>query len=217
MFISCTFNALEYGVCADGSDSVPGVRRAFQAMHGKEAMHRASGATLVFPKGRYHFWPDLACEQYVFPSNNDPGLKRIAFPLFNRADIEIDEGEVLAAAKDDATGLTHVDIRISSQFPFQVSSGRLQFQYEWPLERETVVIGNLLEFDPVRRETAFLASDNYGVPSSYSAEQPEDGVVRLTAKFSALPVPGNIGGNIGGIGGYDREYPGSSFQSARTA
>ncbi len=233
---SALFSASDYGVCSDGSDSVPGVRRALQAMHGE------AGATLVFPKGRYHFWPDLADEQYVFPSNNDPGLKRIAFPLFDRSGLVIDgggsefifhgrivpfvlqgsrsvrlsnfsldwdrtfhnEGEILAAVKDEATGLTRVDLRIPSQFPFQVSSGRLQFRYEWPLDREQSAIGNLLEFDAVRRETAFLVYDNYGVSSSYSAEQLEDGVVRLTGNFTTLPVPGNIVS----IGGNDRECPG---------
>lgn len=45
---------------------------------------------LIFPKGRYHFRPDRAAEEYLFISNNDESLKRIAFPLFDLADIEID-------------------------------------------------------------------------------------------------------------------------------
>ena len=45
---------------------------------------------LVFPKGRYHFWPDRAAEEYLFISNNDESLKRIAFPLYGLSGVEID-------------------------------------------------------------------------------------------------------------------------------
>jgi hypothetical protein len=68
----------------DQSDSTPAVRAALEKC-------RATRATkLVFPAGRYDFWPDLAQEKYCYISNNDEGLKRIAFPLLEVENLEID-------------------------------------------------------------------------------------------------------------------------------
>ena len=69
-----------------GSDSTPGVRAALQQCL-REKAHK-----LVFAPGRYDFWPDRAEERYVFASNNDEGLKRIAFPLAGFNNFEIDGG-----------------------------------------------------------------------------------------------------------------------------
>jgi len=44
---------------------------------------------LVFPKGVYHFWPDKAFEKHYFISNNDHGLKRIAFPVIGMENLTI--------------------------------------------------------------------------------------------------------------------------------
>ncbi len=68
----------------DQSDSTPAVRAALEKC-------RATRATkLVFPPGRYDFWPDLAQEKYCYISNNDEGLKRIVFPLLGTENLEID-------------------------------------------------------------------------------------------------------------------------------
>lgn len=68
----------------DGKDDVRALQKALQAC-------RESGAKrLVFPAGRYDFYPDFAEEAYCFISNNDEGLKRIAFPLFQMEDLTID-------------------------------------------------------------------------------------------------------------------------------
>ena len=49
------------------------------------------GATLVFPRGIYHFWPDRAVEKQLFISNHDQeGLRRIAFHLTDRNVFTID-------------------------------------------------------------------------------------------------------------------------------
>jgi hypothetical protein len=68
----------------DASDTTPAVQSALQHRL------RAGGRKIVFPTGTYDFWPDRAAEQYVYASNNDPGMKRIAFPLFDVANLEID-------------------------------------------------------------------------------------------------------------------------------
>ena len=84
--MSQVYSIADYGAVAGARDLAPLVRRALQEVAPNGA------AKLVFPPGRHHFWPDQAEERYVFPSNNDPGLKRIAFPLFGFNDLEIDGG-----------------------------------------------------------------------------------------------------------------------------
>jgi Right handed beta helix region len=82
---STTLDITEFDArSGDGSDTTPSVRRALQAST------KAGAKTVVFPTGVYDFWPDRAVEKYVYASNNDPGLKRIAFPLFEMDDLEID-------------------------------------------------------------------------------------------------------------------------------
>lgn len=234
---------LEFGSHASmEQDATPPVRAALEAVRAD-----GPGRTLSFPAGTYHFWPDRAEERYVFPSNNDPGLKRIAFSLLGLNDLEIDgggavfvfhgrivpfvlqncrsvrlrnfsldwdrtfhnEAEILDAAPG-AGGLTRMDLRIPEQFPYQVQHGRLRFTYEGTEPSEAASIGNLLEFDPVRRETAFRVNDNYGVAGSYRAEALEEGIVRLTGAFSTLPTPGNAVS----IGGNERECPGIVISSS---
>ena len=68
----------------DQSDTTPAVVAAL-------AKCRATHASkLVFPAGRYDFLPDRARERYCFISNNDEGLKRIAFLLDGIENLEID-------------------------------------------------------------------------------------------------------------------------------
>ena len=81
-----TIDVTDYGVRPDGSDATSGVRAALKVLR------EGNAAKLVFPPGRYDFWPDRAEERYVFISNNDSGLKRIAFPLVGVAGVEIDGG-----------------------------------------------------------------------------------------------------------------------------
>ena len=216
----------------DGSDTTPAVRDAIREMRSRKAPR------LVFPQGRYHFWPQRAEEHYLFVSNNDEGLKRIAFPLFDVSGLEIEgegsefifhgflvpfalqgcrnvtlrnfsmdwertfhsEAEVLSTAKEADTGRTRVDLRIPEQFPYRIEHERLEFIGEGAV----LPVGNLLEFDPIRRETAFRVSDNYAFAQSHKAKQIEPGFIQLTAEFSTVPTPGNIAV----IGGDERLCPG---------
>jgi parallel beta-helix repeat protein len=77
-------NVADYGVRPDGKDCTRSLRRALDAC-------RAEGTKrLVFPTGRYDFHPDHADETYLFVSNNDEGLKRVAFPLVGFENLIID-------------------------------------------------------------------------------------------------------------------------------
>ena len=79
-------NIAAFGARPDGSDTTPCVRAAL------EQIREGNVDKLIFPPGRYDFWPDQAEEQYLFISNNDEGLKRIAFMLTGVKDLEIDGG-----------------------------------------------------------------------------------------------------------------------------
>ena len=71
------------GRSGDGSDTTPAARQALSRL-------KETGETqLVFPPGRYDFWPDRAAERYLFIANNDEGLKRIALPITGFDELEI--------------------------------------------------------------------------------------------------------------------------------
>ncbi len=72
------------GKCGDHSDTTPALQAALQEIQ------KSHGHKLVFAPGRYDFWPDRAFEKYEYITNNDGGLKRIAFPLNDAENLEID-------------------------------------------------------------------------------------------------------------------------------
>ncbi|MGO8698265.1 MAG: right-handed parallel beta-helix repeat-containing protein [Limisphaerales bacterium] len=225
------------GHAGDGSDTTPAVRKAL-------AECRKSGShTLIFPKGRYDFWPDRAEDGYYFISNNDEGLKRIAFLLRAMKDLEIDgQGStfifhgflnpfVLDGAKNvtlknfsiDFARTFHsegkilgenpggLDVEFSAAYPYRVDNNILVFTDggdKPPRETTTTStevfypFSNLLEFDPVKRETAFLAPD-YWCGNGLAVKELGGHKVRLLK-------PGLKGtpGNIMVFGAKDRKVPG---------
>ena len=64
-------------------DSMPELRAALDIIREK------GGGKLGFEPSRYHFYPEAAYEKYLFVTNNDPGLKSIAFLLDGISDLEI--------------------------------------------------------------------------------------------------------------------------------
>jgi hypothetical protein len=173
--------------CADGSDTTLAVRAAL-------AHCRRTGARkLLFPKGRYDFRPGRAAEGYCYVSNNDEGLKRVAFPLFGMQDLEIDgqgssfvfHGYVVPFVLEDARGITLRDFSVDWARTFHsegqvLSSGPdgvdLEIPQAFPYriehdrlvftgeDRDLYPFGSLLEFDTRRRETAYMAHDYYTGP-----------------------------------------------------
>ncbi len=183
---------------------------------------RSQKATkLVFPKGEYHFYPDFAAEKYVFVSNNDEGLKRIAFDLSGMSEFEIDgqgstfifhgfvcpflvekatniqfrnlsidfqrtfhsEGIIMATYQDS------LDVWFSPAFPYKVNNYRLEFTdasglVPYPFK-------HILEFDKVRRETAFPARDFYYADNIISKDL-GNGTVRLFLK----DITGKVGNTL---------------------
>ena len=198
--------AASFGVLPDsGKDATEGIRAALTAC-------RNSGARrLVFAKGIYDLWPDRAAEKYLYVSNNDHGLRRIAFPLDAMENLEIDgsgssfifhgpmvpflldqskhiivrnlafdfvrpfhsEGRVLAVDK------ASVDLEFTSEFPYEIRKGVLLFTSgakksgpDTTVRSGEVIYpyGSLLSFDPKLRETAYMATDIYGLGGGIHAE-----------------------------------------------
>ena len=209
-------DAAEFGVCADGRDCSPGVRAALEHC-------RAIGARrLSFPKGRYQFKPEFAAEQYLFMSNNDAGLRRIAFHVRDFSNLEIDgqgsefifhglivpfvieqssqvfvrnvtldwdvpfhcEGTVLSC---DGTSM---EMEIPAPFPYEVVNDRFR---SLGAGADGWTLRHLLEFDPVRQETAYGAVDNYKAEDRFRVEEAGPNRVRFFGKFSSpWPRPGNV-------------------------
>ena len=223
-------------VANDKSDATPAVRAALEKCRATHA------SKLVFPAGRYDFWPDLAQEKYGYISNNDEGLKRIAFPLLDIENLEIDgqgaqfvfHGQICPFVLDHARNISlknfsldwtrtfhsegqilavttnGVDLEFSEAFPFDTRNGVLRFTDGKPDGAPQTTVkgteveypyGSLLEFDAVKRETAFQAHDYWA--RGGVAVQPLGGrKVRLTMpKLKATP------GNILVFGAATREFP----------
>ncbi len=203
-----------FGAKADGSDTTPSVRAALEKVRSGKA------TKLMFPPGRYDFHPERASEEYLFVSNNDEGLKRIAFPLTGLEGVEIDgggstfvfhgytvpflidksnsitlrnfsvdfsrpfhsEGKVLAITPD------HVDLEFSDEFPHEIRNGVLVFTNGQKVSGPATTVssgeilypyGSLLAFDPVKRETAFMAKDRYKVGEGIAADKLGPNRVRI--------------------------------------
>src|ERR1035437_3542363 len=209
----------------DQSDTTPAVIAVL-------AKCRATkNAKLVFPPDRYDFWPDRVTEQYCFISNNDEGLKRIAFPLDGMENLEIDgqgaqfvfHGWITPFVLDHARNITlknfsidwgrtfhsegkvienhdnGVTVEFSDAFPYEVRNGIFVFtDGKKNQEQQTSVKGSellypyhgLLEFDPEKRKTAFMASD-YWLTGGVTARDLGQHRVRIfLPKLTA--TPGNV-------------------------
>jgi hypothetical protein len=81
-------NVADHGI-VPGKDVTYPLGRLIESVQGE------SDITLVFPKGRYDFYPENAVEMHRAVSNHDNSLKRIAFPLLNFRNVTVDGGNSL--------------------------------------------------------------------------------------------------------------------------
>lgn len=144
---------------------------------------------LIIPKGIYHFYPNLAYEQYDAISNHDNGLKRIGFPIIGMTDFEIDasgssfifHGYMVPFLLENSKNIQLKNFSIDWDKPFHlqgkvvhVDTIKKSFQLKISDENEYEVIGtelnfhvfgkkytiqNNIWFDPVTKATV------YDVPS----------------------------------------------------
>ncbi len=207
-------NITDFGDVKDSlKDATDAVRSALEYCKANHV------SRIVFPKGRYDFWPDHATEKYVFTSNNDASLKRITFLLDNFKNIEIDgggssfifhgyvspfiiensqnislhnftidwertfsnEGKIISVQDSSIT------LSFSKEYPYKIKNGLLVFtdndNNEYPYD-------DLLEFDPIKHESAFMANDHY-LDGNQPATEIAPGTVNLkVANIKA--TPGNV-------------------------
>lgn len=197
----------------NNKDATTAVRKALQHCHAVHAKR------LVLPKGIYEFWPDEAAEQYLFTSNNDEGLKRIIFLLEDMTDFEIDgqgslfifhgvvspfvlnrcknirlhdfsidwkrtfhsEARILKAEKDS------MELAVTAAYPYKIVNNTLVFYGEG---NTVYPYGGLLEFDPIKKETAYMAED-YWTNSDLTAKEISPGHIKIY-RPGITGTPGNI-------------------------
>lgn len=115
-----TINVADFGALPDGKDDTRAIKAALQAC-------KEQGATkLIFPKGRYDFHPTFAEEVYYFISNNDEGLKRVAFPMFGIENLTLDgqdsefifHGFINPFIVEDSKNITFKNFSIDFSRPF---------------------------------------------------------------------------------------------------
>ena len=225
-------NAADFGVTADGNDATYAVRLAM------EHCKKIKATKLIFPKGRYEFYPDKALEKYFFISNNDEGLKRIVFPVFDFTNFEIDgQGSsfifhgftcpfIIESSKNIAiknlsinyartfhqegnivaVGDWGFDVTFPVEYPYKIENGIIQFYGDG----SHYPYSNLLEFDPRKKETAFMARD-YWVSRGLQSEQLDNNVVRIFRKDVKATV-----GNVMVFGSANRLVPAITITDSRS-
>ena len=115
-------DAAEFGLrdLPAGADATPVFRRAMEACH----QRKVDG--LKIPPGTWHLYPDYAFEQKLAVANNDPGIKRVVFPLDNFNGFTLDgggakllcHGEMIPVSAENSRNLTIKNITIDWETPF---------------------------------------------------------------------------------------------------
>ena len=101
-------------------DSIPALRKALAYCK------QNPGTTLIFPRGRYDFWYTLADQDFYYLSNNDDGIKPVAFPLTGFKNVTIDgqgsrfvfHGGMVPAIVRGSKGITLKNFSIDWDVPF---------------------------------------------------------------------------------------------------
>lgn len=207
-------------------DIMPAIRKAI------DDCRKNSASKLVLPEGVYNIKGDFAFERYCFVSNNDEGLKRIAFDLSDIKNLEIQgndtklefTGYVVPFLLDHSENITVSGISIDYTTPFhseaEIKSVNREYadvhfnEDEFPYEIKngflyfdnkptgTKSFDNLLEFDKEKREPACHACDNW-IDGTIRAEKLNNGDVRIFRSG----LKGKIG-NIFVFGSGHRKVPG---------
>ncbi len=114
-----TVNVADYGI-VPGKDVTMELNQLLDDLQGKKDV------TLVFPKGRYQFFPENAVEAWRAVTNHDNSLKRMAFPLFGFDGLTIDgqgstfifNGRMSPIVVEGSSGTTLKNFSIDWDTPF---------------------------------------------------------------------------------------------------
>jgi len=195
-------------------DIMPAIRTAVEDCNTMKANK------LILPKGHFQIKGDYAFERYCFVTNNDEGLKRIAFDLSGMENIEIQGDNTqldfvgyivpfllnytndvsISGLSIDYTTPFHSEgdiVRVENEY-IDVRFDENEFPYE--LKHDCIYFTNkptgydnfnlLLEFDKTKREPAHDAYD-YWIDGTIKAEKLENGDVRLY-QGGLKGTPGNV-------------------------
>lgn len=207
LWINCLMsqtNIISINDYLNGVDATPAVYEAIKHCKNSKA------EKLIFPKGRYEFWPDYATEKFIFVSNNSEGLKRFAFDLSGLKDIEIDgqgsefifHGFICPFYLDGSSNIQLKNFSIDYSRTFH-SEGKIEATYKdsidisfsraFPYRVNNYKLifhddnniefpwANLLEYDTQKRETAFMA-DDFWCASNPVVKELSNGNIRLYLK-----------------------------------
>ena len=184
-----------------GEDAMPAIRRALSDCRKMKA------DTLVLPEGELRILPDMAYEEYQFISNNTESLKRIAFDLDGMEDFTVkgngtrliftgfispfsmqgcSDITISGLSVDftrtfhsegiiSATGKGWMDILFPHDYRCGIEKGCLFFYDENDIRYD---YASLLEFDSVRKEPAYHASD-YWLFDPIKAERINGNLIRI--------------------------------------
>ena len=196
----------------NGKDATLAVRNAINYCSEKKINK------LIFPKGKYDFYPKLATEKTVYISNNTDGEKRITFSIDNMKNFEIDGGGatfifhgyicpfVIKNCKNII--LNNFSIDFSRTFHSEgiinaVHKDEIEVyfpeKYPFKIENERLIFtdgkkieypyGSLLEYNTLKKETAYQVHDYYTGPV-LKAENIGQRQVRIHLK-DVKGTPGN--------------------------
>ncbi|TCN01291.1 hypothetical protein EV294_101745 [Paenibacillus sp. BK033] len=181
-----------FGLQPDGGeDAALAVLRAIDYCRG------IPGATLVFPEGTYHFWPEKALERLYYISNHDQEkTRKIAFPLIGMNGFTL-----------DGQGSTFMMHGLTTPFVIDNSSDITLTRFTIDYERSTITQGTVVQAD----ESGFDVSISEDYPYEVSSgkliavgegwKEPVKGIIVMDPHTKA-PKQGS--GDILMWGYYDR-------------
>ncbi len=207
----------QFGAVPDSrTDATAAVRAALSACRA------LPGSSLVFPRGRYDFWPEHGTVRTYHESNThnlNPKTCVIVIEDFDALTVDgcgslfVFHGQVQPVTVERSRGITLRDFRIDWDVPLTAqarvvdSSERhldLRINAESPYQIEggrLVFVGEgwqspwwgTIEFDPVRRIVAPQTGDDcFGGGWDYVATELEPGIVRLAHRFARVPAKGQV-------------------------
>lgn len=196
------------------TDAMPAIRAAL------EVCAKVRATSLVLPGGHLCIRPEVAFEKYQFISNNDESLKRIAFDLSGLHDFTVEgngtellftgfispfnlegcERVTIRNLNIDFTRTFHsegrvvtggegwLEIAFPEDYRCDLVNGCLRFRDG---DGTVYPFSNLLEFDVVKREPAFMVNDHWLANKTVEAEKCENGNYRILRK-GLTATSGNI-------------------------
>ncbi len=179
-------------------------------------------SVITLPNKKIHIYPDRAFEKHYFVSNNDEGLKRIAFPIIGCKNMTVDgngaelifHGKVVPFVIDESENISVKNLSIDYDRPFftqglileadmkhiTLKIDREQFPYKVENGMITFLaenwsrtgFENFLELDIDTKGPAYKVGDDWTGNKKIVCTELEDGVVRFDTDLAKQHKVGNM-------------------------